>query len=156
MCPFLLILSKWNKLRGANRSVKFLLKRKDLLNKNQILQIFQSKMASKLFSFFSGFNNQTVTANESTNISINCPVQEGAYGTINFIKWNHKVGKNNVMVRNFTTTTVGLVNVKFEDSGTYFYTAEYRGCGFEAAKLFQGEGFVQVNFHGEKQDFFSH
>uniref|UniRef100_K1RLG6 Uncharacterized protein n=1 Tax=Magallana gigas TaxID=29159 RepID=K1RLG6_MAGGI len=51
------------------------------------------------------------------------------------------------MVRNFTTTTVGLVNVKFEDSGTYFYTAEYRGCGFEAAKLFQGEGFVQVNFH---------
>lgn len=156
MCPFLLILSKWNKLRGANRSVKFLLKRKDLLNKNQILEIFQSKMACKLFSFFSGLNNQTVTANESTNVSINCPVQEGAYGTINFIKWNHKVGKNNVMVRNFTTTTVGLVNVKFEDSGTYFYTAEYRGCGFEAAKLFQGEGFVQVNFHGEKQDFFSH
>lgn len=156
MCPFLLILSKWNKLREANRSVKFLLKRKDLLNKNQTLEIFQSKMACKLFSFFSGFNNQTVTANESTNVSINCPVQEGAYGTINFIKWNHKVGKNNVMVRNFTTTTVGLVNVKFEDSGTYFYTAEYRGCGFEAAKLFQGEGFVQVNFHGEKQDFFSH
>uniref|UniRef100_A0A8W8KQQ6 Fibronectin type-III domain-containing protein n=1 Tax=Magallana gigas TaxID=29159 RepID=A0A8W8KQQ6_MAGGI len=95
-----------------------------------------------------GFYNQTVTANESTNVSINFPVQEGAYGTNNFIKWSHTVGENNVVVRNFTTTTVELVNVKFEDSGTYFYTAEYRGCGFEAANLFQGKGFVQVNFHG--------
>lgn len=111
-------------------------------------------MASKLFSFFSEFYNQTVTANESTNVSINCPVQEGAYGTINFIKWNHKVGKNNVVVRNFATPTVRLDNVKFEDSGTYFYTAEYRGCGFQAAKLLQRKGFVHVNFHGEKQIFF--
>lgn len=38
--------------------------------------------------------------------------------------------------------------MKYEDSGTYFYTADYQECGFRAGKLMQKEGFVRVNFHG--------
>lgn len=142
--------------KGSSSFCQIFFQKKRSPEQESDITIFQSKMASKLFSFFSEFYNQNVTANESTNVSINCPVQEGAYGIINFIKWNHTVGKNNVVVRNFATPTVRLDNVKFEDSGTYFYTAEYRGCGFQAAKLLQRKGFVHVNFHGEKQDFFSH
>lgn len=106
-------------------------------------------MPNDVTVFFLDFPEQTITANESTNVFIICPIH-GAYKTINVIKWRHTINNNSVEVRNFTTPTISLVDVKYEDSGTYFYTAEYQECGFRAGELMQKEGFVRVNFHGEK------
>lgn len=93
------------------------------------------------------FPEQNITANESTNVTILCPIQ-GAYEFIDVIKWRHTIHDNNVVIRSFTTPTVRLVDVKFEDSGTYFYTAQYRGCGSQPSKLTRKEGFVRLVYHG--------
>lgn len=78
----------------------------------------------KEFLNFPVFSDKNITVNESTNITIVCPIQ-GAYRTINVIKWKHTIGDNNTVVRNFTTQAVKLVDAKFEDSGKYHYTIEY-------------------------------
>lgn len=103
----------------------------------------------KEFLNFPEFSDKNITVNESTNITIVCPIQ-GAYRTINVIKWKHTIGNNNTVVRNFTTQAVKLVDAKFEDSGKYHYTIEYQTCGDQAGRLMQKEGFVSVNFNGKQ------
>ncbi|XP_056013136.1 uncharacterized protein LOC125680691 isoform X2 [Ostrea edulis] len=90
---------------------------------------------------------QTVLAAEAEDLSILCPFH-GAYKSYTVIKWQHILGINKIVVRNFTTIRVNLVNITYEDSGMYYCTVEYYPCGSNSRGPMYKEGFVSVNFEG--------
>jgi hypothetical protein len=92
-------------------------------------------------------STRTVPAAESKNLSISCPFL-GAYQSYVVIKWQHKLGVNQRVIRNFTTARVNLVNITYGDSGVYYCTVKYYPCGSSSQQPMYKEGRVSVNFKG--------
>lgn len=100
-----------------------------------------------IYLIFKEISNQVVQAAEAVDLSISCPFH-GAYKSYTVIKWQHRLGIDKIMVRNFTTATVNLVHITYEDSGMYYCTVKYYPCGSNSQGPMYKEGLVSVNFEG--------
>ncbi|XP_062613082.1 uncharacterized protein LOC134274852 isoform X2 [Saccostrea cucullata] len=85
------------------------------------------RIRNKSISTFPEIQTKNITKRVSENTVLECPLT-GAYQPLRF-EWQHRIGTDETIVRNFTTSQVSLRNVSYRDMGLYDCTVHYTLCG---------------------------
>ncbi|XP_061164395.1 uncharacterized protein LOC133173427 [Saccostrea echinata] len=87
----------------------------------------EHKTRINTISAFPEMQTKNITKIVSENDVLECSLT-GAYHPLSFT-WQHLIGPDETIVRNFTTSLVRLRNVSYKDVGVYNCTVQYKLCG---------------------------
>ncbi|XP_062604942.1 fibroblast growth factor receptor 3-like, partial [Saccostrea cucullata] len=99
----------------------------------------------KSISTFPEIQTKNITKRVSENTVLECPFT-GAYQPLRF-EWQHRIGTDETLVRNVTTSQVSLRNVSYRDMGMYDCTVHYKLCGKSNESMTSQSSMSSIVFH---------